>query len=53
LIVEAFEFNTNNSQELNSTESKTTQVALANKDNISKEKKSLLVSILKDVANEL
>jgi hypothetical protein len=53
LIVEAFEFNTNNSQESNSTENKTTQVALANTDNISNEKKSLLVSILKDVVNEL
>jgi hypothetical protein len=53
LLVEAFEFNTQSVNESNNKESNSVQVATANTEEISTEKKSLLVSILKDVINEL
>jgi len=53
LLVEAFEFNTQSVNESNNKETNSVQVATANTEEISTEKKSLLVSILKDVINEL
>ena len=52
LLVEAFEFNSANNS-VSESSNQATQVALVNKNEVSEEKKSLLVSILKDVINEL